>query len=253
MQKFNYKIFLFTFFIGLVGVASLLLSDLDFAGLADELPEDFSQEMLPFLVLINPFLLVLAGSLVGTLLYKKVNLQAPLIEFLVLKNHTSFSVKDIVVNGVIGGFIAAGLVLTINLLFSPFISEKLIQADDSFELHFLTKILYGGVSEEIITRFGIMTFLVWLWHKITESLADSVYWTAILLSALVFALGHLPAAFQLDAALNFMSVTYLILANTAGGIVFGYLYWKQGLESAIIAHAFTHVVLQVVNLFILTI
>ncbi|TVR83134.1 MAG: CPBP family intramembrane metalloprotease [Chitinophagaceae bacterium] len=246
MQKFNFKFFLIIFILGLAGVASLLLSDLDLAGMAVELPEEISPELLRFLVLINPFLLVLAASLVGTLLHQKVNLHAPVLKSLVTKKQSDFNVKNIVVKGLLGGFVAAILILIINTLFTPFISEKLIHADERFNLHFLTKILYGGVSEEIIARFGVMTFLVWLWSKITESLANPVYWTAILLSALVFALGHLPAAFQLDESLSMMSVIYLITGNMAGGIIFGYLYWKNGLESAIIAHAFTHVVLQLV-------
>jgi hypothetical protein len=35
----------------------------------------------------------------------------------------------------------------------------------------------------------------------------------------------------------------VIVANSVFGIVAGYLYWKFGLESAIIAHILGHVVL----------
>jgi len=36
---------------------------------------------------------------------------------------------------------------------------------------------------------------------------------------------------------------YIFIGNAIGGIIFGWLYWKKGLESAIIAHIFTHVIM----------
>jgi membrane protease YdiL (CAAX protease family) len=32
-----------------------------------------------------------------------------------------------------------------------------------------------------------------------------------------------------------------------GGLIFGWLYWKKGLESAFIAHVFIHVVLVIAD------
>jgi membrane protease YdiL (CAAX protease family) len=40
-------------------------------------------------------------------------------------------------------------------------------------------------------------------------------------------------------------VTRIILLNALGGIVFGCLYWKKGLEAAIIAHFSADIVLHV--------
>jgi hypothetical protein len=37
--------------------------------------------------------------------------------------------------------------------------------------------------------------------------------------------------------------TYVIIANSAFGFIAGFLYWRKGLESAIIAHMLTHVLL----------
>jgi hypothetical protein len=35
---------------------------------------------------------------------------------------------------------------------------------------------------------------------------------------------------------------YIIVGNTVPGILFGFLYWRYGLESAILAHAISHAV-----------
>ena len=37
-------------------------------------------------------------------------------------------------------------------------------------------------------------------------------------------------------------MVFVIGANTAFGLLFGYLFWRYGLESAMIAHAVAHVV-----------
>jgi hypothetical protein len=37
-------------------------------------------------------------------------------------------------------------------------------------------------------------------------------------------------------------VAFVIGVNTAFGLLFGYLYWRHGLEAAMIAHALAHAV-----------
>lgn len=36
---------------------------------------------------------------------------------------------------------------------------------------------------------------------------------------------------------------FVIVSNSAFGLIAGYLYWRKGLESAVLAHALTHIVL----------
>ncbi len=67
--------------------------------------------------------------------------------------------------------------------------------------------------------------------------------SAILISSLVFGIGHLPAAFMLFPEATLALTLFVIVGNSAFGLIAGYLYWKKGLESAIIAHALTHVVM----------
>jgi membrane protease YdiL (CAAX protease family) len=67
-------------------------------------------------------------------------------------------------------------------------------------------------------------------------------WLAIVISALLFGVGHLPYASVVVPALNGVGVVFIVLANTVFGIVFGYLYWRRGLESAMMAHGVAHLV-----------
>ena len=70
---------------------------------------------------------------------------------------------------------------------------------------------------------------------------------AIVVSALVFALGHLPAAVLFVGPLNATIIAYVTVGNALFGIVFGWLFWRYGLEAAMLAHALTHVVKYVVS------
>jgi len=40
---------------------------------------------------------------------------------------------------------------------------------------------------------------------------------------------------------------FVVAGNSVFGLIAGYLYWRRGLESAIIAHMLTHVVLYIAS------
>ena len=88
-----------------------------------------------------------------------------------------------------------------------------------------------------------MTLVVWIMAKIIGETKPVVYWTGILVAAVVFALGHFPVAFQAVDNPSGLLLLYILIGNTIGGIIFGWLYWKKGLESAFLAHIFAHVVM----------
>ena len=47
-------------------------------------------------------------------------------------------------------------------------------------------------------------------------------------------------------ALTPMVIVRAIVLNAVGGIIFGWLYWKKGLESAMISHFSADIVLHVI-------
>ncbi len=90
----------------------------------------------------------------------------------------------------------------------------------------------AAVGEEILFRLFGMSFLVWILRAWKYSATFAIP-LSIALSSIVFAMGHLP----LDAsAWNPSLALRALLLNGGAGIVFGWLYWKRGLESAMIAH-----------------
>ena len=71
----------------------------------------------------------------------------------------------------------------------------------------------------------------------------AVFWIGIVFSAVLFAVGHFPVVYQAVGTPSPGLLTYILIGNSIGGIIFGRLYWKKGLESAVIAHIFAHVVM----------
>jgi hypothetical protein len=105
-------------------------------------------------------------------------------------------------------------------------------------------VLYGGITEEILVRWGVMSALAWFAHALTRRRPHAPYtpamWAALLLSALVFGVGHLPAAALAGVPLTAEVITRIVTLNAIGGVIFGWLFWRRSLESAMVAHATVH-------------
>ena len=102
--------------------------------------------------------------------------------------------------------------------------------------------LYGGLTEEIVLRYGVMSMVVSALKRLLRG--SAAYWAAIFFAAVVFALWHLS---QVAAAtpLTQPLVARVLVLNSLAGIVFGWLYWRRGLEAAMVSHGAAAFVLHV--------
>ncbi|WP_194775376.1 CPBP family intramembrane glutamic endopeptidase [Pararhodonellum marinum] len=243
MKRKKFYLALILFFLGMLGMLSMLTVDIP---LPDEILSVLGDQFTPFqiklLILINPTIILIVAVLVGTLLYQKVNLSVPIIEkFLGIKEDT-IQIPQIILYGVSGG-ILTGMALSILGLLKLISPSEFELLSGQLHLTLAARFLYGGITEEIFMRFGLMTLLVWLTAKLSKGLKPIVYWIGIILSSLIFAVGHFPVVFQTVGNPSIVMISYVLLGNTIGGLVFGWLYWKKGLESAFLAHIFAHVVM----------
>ena len=96
--------------------------------------------------------------------------------------------------------------------------------------------LYGGIVEEILMKLFLMSliaFILWkLFFRSTpkNKLPDIIFISANIISALLFAAGHLPATAAAFGALTPMLLARCFLLNGIFGLLFGRLYrryWKQ--------------------------
>jgi membrane protease YdiL (CAAX protease family) len=63
-----------------------------------------------------------------------------------------------------------------------------------------------------------------------------VFWIAIAVMAVLVGLGHLPATKRLAGRITPLLLTRALLLNGVIGILCGWLFWRSGLEAAVLAH-----------------
>lgn len=253
------KLFIVLWLAGLAGVFSFLLVDL--TALIAILPIPAGTEIptftpvLKLLSLIQPAIILSVAVLVGVVLASKVGLSSPVAETAVSGDDLVSALKPQVVPGIVGGLAGGVGIVLIAALSKPFLPPEVLAKLDEFGkiLPLLTRLLYGGITEELLLRWGLMTLLVWvawrLFQKGRDKPKPACFVGAILVSSVIFGIGHLPIAFLLFPEATFALTLFVIVGNSFFGLIAGYLYWKKGLESAMIAHMLAHVVMFVASYF----
>ena len=116
----------------------------------------------------------------------------------------------------------------------------------------LASVLYGGVIEEVMLRLFMMSLVAFVLQKIfakkSEKPSEGILIAANVVSAALFAAGHLPATYVL-MGLTPMILLRCFLLNGGIGLMFGWLYRKYGLRYAMIAHAGCHVISKLIWIF----
>lgn len=109
----------------------------------------------------------------------------------------------------------------------------------------LATVTYGAVIEEVMLRLFMMSLAAFVLHLIferkRETVSTAVLVAANVISALLFAAGHLPVN-DMMFGLTPVIVFRCFLLNGGFGLAFGWLYRRFGLRYAMIAHGGCHVV-----------
>jgi len=140
------------------------------------------------------------------------------------------------------------IILVGDLAFRPWLGEAFVAFVEERPRDLaltLSGVLYGGITEELMVRWGVMSLLVWiLWRVVARKSGSAPDWAfrmGIVFAALLFGIGHLPAMAAAVPLTDALMVRTVAL-NALGGLVFGWLFWRRNLEAAMISHATFHVV-----------
>ena len=106
-------------------------------------------------------------------------------------------------------------------------------------------VTYGGIIEEVMLRLFCMSLVAFFLWKVFDRKAEKpsvgVLVAANVISALLFAAGHLPTTIVMIGTTP-MIILRCFLLNGVFGLAFGWLYRKFGLRYAMMAHGGCHVV-----------
>jgi len=111
---------------------------------------------------------------------------------------------------------------------------------------------YGGIAEEVLLRLFFVPFLCLLIIGAMKLLGyakswkhtDTIVWVSVVIAAIVFGLAHLPGT-AVIMPITFAVIVRAVLLNGLGGVVFGWLFFRKGLEFAMISHFSLDIVLHV--------
>ncbi|WP_449537385.1 CPBP family intramembrane glutamic endopeptidase [Ferdinandcohnia sp. Marseille-Q9671] len=197
--------------------------------------------VLALLSIVQSVVLLGISAFVGTLLAPKVDLHWWLIDYLLHRTPIPYSILDTILFSIVIGFVVSVILIVLDFLFMKKMPK--VQMDEPSKLQALLASFYGGISEEVLTRLFIMTLVVYISKLL--GVENFAYWIGILFAALLFGIGHLPAAISLFGKTKLVIIRTIVL-NTIPGIMFGLLYWKYGIEVAMISHftgdIFLHVI-----------
>lgn len=144
------------------------------------------------------------------------------------------------------GAMAALLVIGIELIRSPWHHSIDTAAALGSAWRGALASFYGGIVEETECRLLLVSLFVWLLAWLNHRQARPwIFVVAIVLAALLFGAGHLPAAFAIGIAHAPFAIARIVLLNALVGLLTGTLFWKYGLEHAMLAHFCADLVLHV--------
>lgn len=110
---------------------------------------------------------------------------------------------------------------------------------------FVRAILEGRPAGAVLRRQLEPALLVWVGWKLGGSRRPvPPLWFVVgaVLGAVLFAAGHLPLLYMLMPSPRLELVAAVLVGNALPGFAFGMLFWRRGLEAAMLAHATAHFV-----------
>ncbi|MDP3623807.1 MAG: CPBP family intramembrane metalloprotease [Methanobacteriaceae archaeon] len=250
-MNLNRKLFLVLWTASIFGVIAILPYIFTFqGGIPVNLP--FSIYLLIVGQIIQNAVIFAITIFIGLKLAKKVGLGLPILEGWLEGRKIKNDLKSILGISIGLGLLAGALIVGLDLLFSLMgVTISVAQASSITPpawQGFLAS-FYGGINEEIMLRLFLMTLLVWIFYKIKKTKEGNPtklsIWLGIVLAAIIFGAGHLPALMSITTITPLLIIRTIAL-NALGGIIFGWLYWKKGLESAMISHFSADIVLHVI-------
>jgi hypothetical protein len=205
--------------------------------------EDLKKRM-SRLAILQTLFMVFVLNLAGTILSPSTGLHDSILEGLLQGTRGVNSLLPIL----LPTFVYSFVVLLIFLILYYGLIERLV---DKKSLEIMAKmraalgvdgcVLYGGVVEEVIGRWGLLNLTTYFILLFTKNHFNLIIWSSIIISGLMFAVGQLPAYLAAGCTSSRRFIYSFVALSLYQSTLFGYLFWQHGLIAAILAHMLFHI------------
>jgi membrane protease YdiL (CAAX protease family) len=254
----NWKVFFLLWIASILSIIAILPYSLSLqSGLLQNLelpmplPIAITLQVLQSIVMFG--ILIFAGMFFA----RRVGLGTPILDAATRGERVADRVHAILPLSIILGIVGTLVILALEFFyFQPAMLQELgetanvlnLQSSQPAAWKGLLASFYGGIAEEVLMRLFVMSLFVWLGRFISKTSegkpTSTVIWIANILAAVLFGLGHLLAT-SLQVPLTSLVIARAAVLNGLLGIVFGWLYWKHGLEAAMVSHFSADIILHV--------
>jgi len=237
----NYRFFLAAWLLGMPGVVAVAI--LVLPGIVASQPMTMPIWGAQIASIIQGGLLMAVAVLAGMMFAPEVGLAAPVLAAASEGKSWVNAARSQILPALVGAVSGA----TVMWAFAAYAPSEITGVQARPGVPAVVRLLYGGITEELLVRWGVMTVVMWCaWRVLQDGKGDARWLTAtfgIVVSALMFGVVHLPIAVTLLGAMPPLVAVVIVVANSAFGVVMGILFWRFGLEAAIMAHVGAHVII----------
>lgn len=257
-RKYPWKSFLIFAFIYLVGLAAYYPNLLTQAKAYIEIFGEGSAvtaTQLAGFSLIQPFLFGVVAIYFGSRYIQRINLRSLIVDYAERADTWKFfdqlvSFKKSIPMIVVFSAVIALMNLGFDFVFQNWLPEAFQPnyiIPDAAQI--LSTVVYSGLGQEILLRYGIMTTVIYVVSSRGKDLNRWVYIIGIVFTAVVFAIARyntIIAAYGLHPVL----LLRLILLTVLDGFLYGTLYYKFQVEASMLAHMLANVLVIAGNILI---
>ncbi len=236
--KSHWKFLLFVLICSIVGgifTGIYTINSSDESIINEAIKQVDSKELIVVITTIQIIIYSAFCSIFGSILSEKTKLWKP------------FTANKIAIISVVVITIFSGILLIIGDVYifgsfneqikSSYVNKPTIES-------IIASFTYGGIIEEVMLRLFLMSLLSFVIYKIflrkKEEKPVYVYIISNVISALAFALLHIPATITLFGELTPLLFIRCIFMNGLFGLAFGWLYRKYGIGYAMLGHFGCH-------------
>ena len=186
------------------------------------------------MLLIQPAILMIACATLGWWFQARTGLGAPALSAALAGDGWLRPLRGGVPEAVVVAAATAAILVVYGLT-----TQNAATVTPQLDIPLIARLGYGGVGEEIIARWGLLTGFMALAMRLGRG-RDAAFWIANAAAALLFALGHFGALFAMIPHPSVWLMAAVVLGNFVPAMGFGWLYRRHGIESAMLAHGGAH-------------